>query len=439
MDLVRLTGARSGAFARGEWSFKAGEHWAVVGADGAAKALFCALVADLVPPPRGVSVDFADGLAESVQLVSFAQQRRAAEKVGFLQARYCSIEDDAGPGDTVADVLSFNRIFDVNPFEVGRPLRRERRQFRETLPRVVRLLNLTDFLPRPFHSLSNGETRRVLLARALLANPALLVLDDPCAGLDPDRREQVKGICNALAARGISLLVAVRHEDEIPACVTHVLEISCGRFVRQGPYAPSQVARPAQPRIAPGARTSRSAEATPQGQRAARPSSGGPIVFDLRNITLAFGRRRLFDGLSWTVRAGEHWVLRGANGSGKTTLLSLVTGDNPKAYANDVTVFGHRRGVGEELAKTRRQIGMVSPEQQAYLGLGAEELLEAALAKNPKLLLLDEPCLNLDAPQAAKLKRRVAAWLRRHPQTAAVCVAHRVEDIPAGFDRELVL
>ena len=82
---------------------------------------------------------------------------------------------------------------------------------------------------------------------------------------------------------------------------------------------------------------------------------------------------------------------------------------------------------------------MVSPEQQAYLGLGPEELLETALAKRPDLLLLDEPCLNLDRPRAGRLKRRVAAWLRRHPQATAICVAHRDEDVPSGFGPTLSL
>ena len=163
-----------------------------------------------------------------------------------------------------------------------------------------------------------------------------------------------------------------------------------------------------------------------------------PVV-ELKSIRIAFGRRKLFDGLSWTVRRGERWVLCGPNGSGKTTLLSLITGDNPLAYANDVTVFGVRRGPGAELAKVRRRIGMVSPERQAYLGLGADELLEAALRKRPDLLLLDEPCLNLDAAAARRLRARVARYLASHPDCTAICVAHRPDDVPPGFSRRIDL
>mgnify|MGYP004463510763 CR=1 FL=1 len=423
--LVQVKGAAKG-FPQFDWSFAAGQQWALMGSASAVKARLCAWVGGLVPPPHGVSVAFAEGLEDHVEVVSFAQQRAAAQKGGFLQARYHSLVDEAGPGDTVAEVLSFNRIFDVNPFEVGRPLAKERRAYAPALRRVTRLLNLTDLLDRDFLALSNGETRRVLLARALLAHPRLLILDDPCAGLDPERREQVKKICDALVARGLSLLVSVRHADELPSCVTDVLTVEAKGTTQAVRTRDAAEARP------PAAATwAVRAPAPPDAQAA-------PVV-ELRDLHIAFGRRTLFDGFSWIVRAGERWVLRGPNGSGKTTLLALITGDSPLAYANDVAVFGHRRGAGVALAEIRRRIGMVSPELQAYTGLGAEELLEAALRRKPDLLLLDEFCLNLDAPAAARVRTRVDAWLRAHPACAAICVAHRPGDVPPGFTRECVL
>ena len=103
------------------------------------------------------------------------------------------------------------------------------------------------------------------------------------------------------------------------------------------------------------------------------------------------------------------------------------------------TSLGGDDGAGVALAEIRRRIGMVSPELQAYTGLGAEELLEAALRRKPDLLLLDEFCLNLDAPAAARVRTRVDAWLRAHPACAAICVAHRPGDVPPGFTRECVL
>ena len=391
----------------GTWRFERGRCWALLGDDGAAKSRLCRIVAGEEPVPRGMSVEMGEGMEGRVRLVSFAQQRAAARKGGFLQARYYSLVDDAGPGDTVADVLSFNRVFDINPFEVGRSHRAERRAYAAAHRRIMPLLRLRELMDRSFLALSNGETRRVLLAHALLSDPALLVLDDPCAGLDPERRDELKRLLDALAAQGTALLLSVRHEDEIPSCVTELLYL--GRSRLPAPVVPAVSVIPA------------------------APSLSAPPVVELRDVRISFGRRKLFDGFSWTVRRGEHWVLQGPNGSGKTTLLALITGDSPLAYANDVTVFGVRRAPGTELAKVRRRIGMVSPEQQAYLGLGADELLEMALRKKPDLLLLDEPCLNLDAAAARRLRSRVARYLSSRPDCTAICVAHRPDDIPPGF------
>lgn len=429
--LVRLTGGRTGLFARNVWTFETGQHWALEGTDSETKAALCASVALALPLAPGVVVERDESVEDHVQIVSFSQQCANAQKRGYLQSRYYSEVDEAGPGELVEEYLSFNRIYEVNPFEIGRPLRAERKAYRECFKKYVRLLNLSDLMDRQVLALSNGENRRVLLARALLANPRLLVLDDPCAGMDPDRREQLKQICDALANRGISLLINVRHADEVPSCVTHVMTIEKGRIKR----VRENVVEKAEPSLGTCIRRS-----TRLVEHSSIISSTTAATIELKDITIAFGRRKLFNHLSWTVRQGERWVLRGANGSGKTTLLSLITGDNPLAYANDVTVFGMKRGTpGSELAAIRRRIGMVSPELQAYTGASADELLEAALAKNPDLLLLDEPCLNLDEKAARHLKKRVADWLKKHPTCSAICVAHRPEDVPAGFGPVLSL
>ncbi len=154
---------------------------------------------------------------------------------------------------------------------------------------------------------------------------------------------------------------------------------------------------------------------------------------------MKFGRRVLFRDFSWTVRRGERWMLRGENGSGKTTLLALITGDSPLAYAADVRVFGQRRKVGAELAKVRRRIGSVSPELQACLGESPESLLDAALARRPDLLLLDEPFMNMSAEDSRVAKRRISEYLDSRPGATAILVSHRTDEAPNGFNLVLDL
>ena len=342
---------------------------------------------------------------KNVVHLDFGQQQAAARSAdGWLQGRYYSSD-----GLSVKEFLSFNSVFNICPFEVGVNRTREKREFRARLAKVSRLLALSDFMPRPFQSLSNGEMRRVLFARAILKAPDVLVLDDPMAGLDASQREKFKKIISALPRDGIEIRIRCRHADEMPA-----------RFMRSGEGSASPNDR-AKTRCGRKQRRKDAVE------------SKEPPVVELRDVTVKFGKRKLFDHFSWTVRRGERWVLRGRNGSGKTTIMALITGDSPLAYANDVRVFGVRRGEGA-LADTRGRIGIVSPEMQTYGDASPEEMLESALAGEPELLLLDEPCLNLGAAASRRILRRIAAWLARRPDVTAICVAHRPDHIPPGFD-----
>ena len=346
----------------------------------------------------------------------FAEQVEAARN-GWLQGRYYSEE-----GDTVADVLSFRSVFEINPFVVGVSYARERRVYAAWRKMVEQLLDVRELMGRAFTSLSNGEMRRVLFARALLKGPRRLVVEDPYGGLDVAHRARMQEVLEELRRRGVEVVVCNGQDARCPSKI--------------------DVARPPRPcgKGEGALATSR------EGRNLLRPlARGAPVckrkvLVDLRYVNIRFGRRVLFKDFAWTIREGERWLLRGPNGSGKTTLLSLITGDSPLGYACDVTVFGQRRGeAGAVLADVRRKIGSVSPEQQVYLGESPSALLSAALRKNPRLLLLDEPCYGQDPATAKKILARIASWLDRHPRAAAVCVSHRSDQVPAGFNRVLDL
>ena len=335
--------------------------------------------------------------------LGFAEQVEAARN-GWLQGRYYS-ED----GDTVADFLSFRSVFEVNPFVVGVSYARERRVYAAWRKEVDRLLDVRELMGRAFTSLSNGEMRRVLFARALLKGPRKLVVEDPYGGLDVAHRAKMREVFEELRARGVEVVVCNGQDARCPS-------EAAGRRFPQG----------------------RGALVTTKA--AGRRFSQQDVLVDLRNVNVKFGKRMLFKDFSWTIREGDRWLLRGPNGSGKTTLLALITGDSPLGYACDVTVFGQRRGAaGSVLADVRRKIGSVSPEQQVYLGESPQKLLTAAFRRNPRLLLLDEPCYNQGPTAAKKILARIASWLDRHPRAAAVCVSHRADQVPAGFNRVLDL
>ena len=343
----------------------------------------------------------------------FAEQVEAARD-GWLQGRYYSEE-----GDTVADFLSIRSVFEINPFVVGESYARERRVYATWRKVVEQLLDVRELMGRAFTSLSNGEMRRVLFARVLLKGPRRLVVEDPYGGLDVAHRVRMREVLGELRARGVEVVFCNGQDARCPSEAARVpLPRGEGRNLLRPP-APTREGR---------------APSRPHGEER------GKVLVDLRNVNVKFGRRVLFKNFAWTIREGERWLLRGPNGSGKTTLLALITGDSPLGYACDVTVFGQRRGAaGSVLADVRRKIGSVSPEQQVYLGESPQKLLTAALRTNPRLLLLDEPCYNQGPAAAKKILARIASWLDRHPRAAAVCVSHRADQVPAGFNRVLDL
>lgn len=70
-------------------------------------------------------------------------------------------------------------------------------------------------------------------------------------------------------------------------------------------------------------------------------------VIAMHKVTIQYGDKIILQDIDWVVQRGERWVLSGANGAGKSTLLSLLVGDNPQAYAHDITLFGQPRGVAK--------------------------------------------------------------------------------------------
>lgn len=367
----------------------------------------------------------SDEWCEAASLLSFAAHAGFAQATGWPQARY--YEES---GETVAEFLSFDSVYDINPYEVGAKAPETRRAYKERLARLVRLTDVRKFLKSPLISLSNGETRRVLLTRALAKNPKLLILDDPAAGLDPTQREKLKAILSALAKRKLAILIACRHTDELPSCVTKAIHLGRGGTVKCYSLTHSRLINKTKPKKARYDYLHR---------HRAPALTLSPAVVEIRDLSLTYGTRKLFSHFNWVVRKGERWILRGENGSGKTTLFALITGDSPWAYAADVRVFGEARGNGVALEEIRSRIGAVSPEMQAYLGYSATELIDAALARTPELLLLDEPFMNLDAHEARAAGRRIAAFLRKHPKTTAILICHRSDEAPALFDHELDL
>lgn len=199
----------------------------------------------------------------------------------------------------------------------------------------------------------------------------------------------------------------------------------------------------------------------------------------LQNVTVSYGSKKVLYQINWTIKSGDFWQLKGENGSGKTTLLSLITGDNPKGFGQDLWLFGHKKGSGESVWEIKKQlgyyatsmiqmfpgthsalemilggvldqvglynkpseemvlkaklwletVGLSSLEKQPFhtLSEGQKGMIMTlrAMIKLPALLILDEPTSGLDYIQSSQYIQLVEN-LAKQTDTAIILVSHIV-------------
>lgn len=479
-------------FQNTNWVLRQNEHWAIVGPNGSGKSLLADGLRGRLPAVAGeLQYHYrppANLLREqAIGYVSF-EQRKADLGAVVAQSRWNSIEQDASL--TVNDLLSYPRVMDVNPFEVE-PASAERRRlnFERRKRRAIELLRIGNFLDRPFITLSNGETQRVELAKALCRPMRFLILDEPYAGLDRQMRAHVRSLLQHLMKSALRIVLIGTNTEELPSGVNRVALVRGCAVHSVTPRSPRVLAPPQRPRATSVRLMPLAGHFAPR--RSSRIQAGADLV-KMRNVTVRYDKAVLLNNVSWSIRAGENWALLGPNGSGKTTLLSLILGDHPQAYSNDISVLGKRRGTGESIWELKQQIGWLSPDLQLHFdfsiscfeavasgfhettglygpltrgqqravrtclelfgldssanlplvelspGLQRMVFLARALAKQPVLLLLDEPCQGLDPMHRQQVVSCVDTLLRRH-QTTVVISTHRTEDIPPSITRVLRL
>lgn len=199
------------------WTLSAGQHWAVLGRNGAGKSSLVRLLAGELHPHAGRITRF--GLPEPASLWDL--RARMGLVAWDAQADY--------PGEcTVSDVLLSGFFGSFGLYD--EPLDHMRDQVAGWLER----LGLAGLAGRPLSSLSHGQARRAMIGRALVHDPAVLLLDEPLGGLDPQARADVLGLLDDLAVQGLQLVMITHNPMELPAAITHGLILEQGRAVASG-------------------------------------------------------------------------------------------------------------------------------------------------------------------------------------------------------------
>ena len=205
-----------------DWTVGAGDRWVVLGPNGSGKTTMFELASGYLHPTRGAVEILGQRLGR-------VDVRRLRERIGLVSS---SLVKKLVPSITATDVVVSGRRGALEPWW---------QEYTETeWARARHLLEEAGFASieeRPFGFLSDGERQQVLLARALMNDPELLLLDEPAAGLDVGGRERLVAYLSRLAATADHppTVMITHHVEEIPAGFTHALLLRAGRVVAQGP------------------------------------------------------------------------------------------------------------------------------------------------------------------------------------------------------------
>lgn len=329
---------------------------------------------------------------------------------------------------------------------------------------------------RSLITFSDGEQKKALLAHLISKKPAFIILDNIFDNLDIASQKSLAEELKELRNETIVIQLVNRKSDVLPF-IAQVYVFENNQIVLQEEattnynFLELSKAIPA-----------------PLSQL---DEQQNPLV-KFNNVSVSYDGRMIVNSINWAINTGEFWQLIGANGSGKSTLLSMITGDNPKAFNQDLILFGKKKGTGETVWEIKSKIGYLNSlmihlfsrrdtveqmvisgffdsvglyikpselqikladewlkliglleiKNKAFVDLTVGQqrlvLIVRAMVKHPPLLILDEPTTGLDdndADMFVALVNKIAA----ETNTAIIYVSHRKEEgLKPQFIYELI-
>jgi molybdate transport system ATP-binding protein len=319
-------------------------------------------------------------------------------------------------------------------------------------------------------SMSGGQQKKALLMYLIAQKPDYMVLDDVYSNIDKETQQSITVTLGQLAKTTLLIQVFFRKRDILP-CIGIVLTIDENNAIVKEESAESFMT------IMPSPETGINRFNLPK-EYDENHADINPLI-QLNSVSVKYFDKKVLDKVNWTIQKGEFWQLTGPNGSGKSTLLSIITGDNPRGYGQDMILFGKKKGTGESIWDIKRQIGYFTPSmilqftrddtvenmiisglldsvglyikpsdlqkdiakswlemlgpsyrnksfQDLSIGQQRMVMVVRAMVKHPPLLILDEPTIELD-DENSRLFIEMVNVIASGKKIAIVYVSHRDE------------
>lgn len=320
-------------------------------------------------------------------------------------------------------------------------------------------------------TMSSGQQKRALLAYLIAQQPDYIVLDDVYSNVDLATQQHITNTLNKLSEQTLLIQLFFRKRDLLP-CIDVVDQLN-----EKNEIILVQAADEFRKLISPSSEKPHEFKLP---TLYSENHNNLETLIELHSVSVKYGDKQVLSDINWTIRKGEFWQLTGPNGAGKSTLISMITGDNPKAYGQNMILFGRKKGSGETIWDIKRQIGYFTPTmiqqftrtetvenmiisglndsvglytvpsdlqkdiakswlqmlgpsfrnknfQQLSLGQQRMVMVARAMVKHPPLLILDEPTIELDDENSRLFIEMVKA-IAAEKQMAIIYVSHRAEE-----------
>lgn len=347
------------------WRIDNADNWIITGRNGSGKTLLLEMLSGKVHIPSGeVFYDFItseswdDRHAQKKQKITYIPSHALHTFLNgnqdlYYQQRYYGIGDERIP--LVKELLG-ESLQKLDELDIPPSLS------------IERLLNIE------VTRLSNGQLKKLLLVRNFLKGiPKLMLLDYPFEGLDYESREDLCQFIDFIHEKHRVQVMIIDHRHHLPSCINRRLTLNNLTIEKSERFTPAKI------------------EHKPPDQQLFNNNATGEEIIMIRNLTLKYGTHQVFKNFNWCVKQGERWSLIGRNGVGKTTLFSMIFADHPQGYAQEIYLFGKRRGTGESIWDIKRRINYLGPEQISYLNPGGITISAREYLKSTNRKLGDAP------------------------------------------------